>query len=216
MECNELIHNVKVFGLTDAVRRSKYADVADVVTATGTVTPATKFLGASPIGAGLDRFLSGIVVQFDLTLSKDAWAEIEHYEHLDIIGRQSTISAIQSFDLDSSYISYVDPRIVDIMHELQDDYNRLIVSDDPEDLPLAREAYLRLIYSNPVGCRLTAGISTNYLELKTIYLQHRHSKLPELRVFCSWIETLPQFDELILKSKLKNHRITREEIEGKE
>ena len=48
--------------------------------------------------------------------------------------------------------------------------NRLIVSDDPEDLPLTREAYLKLLYSNPVGCRLTAGISTNYLELKTIYL----------------------------------------------
>ena len=45
MECNELIHNVKVFGLTDAVRRSKYQDVADVVTATKTVTPTTKFLG---------------------------------------------------------------------------------------------------------------------------------------------------------------------------
>ena len=45
MEYNELIHNVKVFGLTDAIRRSKYADVADVVTATKTVTPTTKFLG---------------------------------------------------------------------------------------------------------------------------------------------------------------------------
>lgn len=63
------------------------------------------------------------------------------------------------FDLDSAYIEYVDPRMVAIMKELVDEYN---ANPTPEN-------YLKVLYSNPVGFRLTARMTTNYRQLKTIY-----------------------------------------------
>ena len=53
------------------------------------------------------------------------------------------------------------------------------------------ERYLQILYSNPCGFRLTARMTTNYRQLKTIYLQRRTHRLPEWRAFCAWIETLP-------------------------
>ena len=60
------------------------------------------------------------------------------------------------------------------------------------------ENYLTLLYNVPVGFRLTARMTTNYRQLKTIYYQRRHHKLPEWRFFCEWVETLPHFKELVL------------------
>ena len=59
-----------------------------------------------------------------------------------------------------------------------------------------KEDYLRLLYSNPCGFKLTARLTTNYRCLKTIYSQRKNHRLPEWREFCKWIETLP-YSELI-------------------
>ena len=67
------------------------------------------------------------------------------------------------------------------MKELADDYN-----GDPTD-----EKYLTLLYSNPVGFKLTARMTTNYRQLKTMYDQRRTHRLPEWRAFCKWVESLP-------------------------
>ena len=53
------------------------------------------------------------------------------------------------------------------------------------------ERYLQILYSNPCGFRITARMTTNYRQLKTIYLQRRTHRLPAWRAFCGWIETLP-------------------------
>ena len=37
-------------------------------------------------------------------------------------------------------------------------------------------------------------MTTNYRQLKTIYFQRRTHRLPEWRVFCELIETLPYAD----------------------
>lgn len=95
---------------------------------------------------------------------------------------------IAKFDLDEQYNNYVDPRMIEIMKELVQQYN-----DDPTP-----ENYLRILYSNPCGFRLTAGMTTNYRQLKTIYAQRKNHRLPEWREFCAWIETLPMAHELIL------------------
>ena len=78
--------------------------------------------------------------------------------------------------------------MVAIMNELKDTYNK---TQEKED-------YLRLLYSNPCGFKLTARMTTNYRQLKTIYHQRKNHRLPEWRVFCSWIEDLPHFKELCL------------------
>ena len=56
---------------------------------------------------------------------------------------------------------------------------------------LANQKYLELLYSNPAGFQLTARMTTNYQELRTIYFSRRTNRLPEWRAFCQWIETLP-------------------------
>ena len=56
--------------------------------------------------------------------------------------------------------------------------------------------YLQILYSNPCGFRLTARMTTNYRQLKTIYLQRRHHRLPEWRASCQWIETLPHSESI--------------------
>jgi hypothetical protein len=48
-----------------------------------------------------------------------------------------------------------------------------------------------------MGLELTARITTNYLQLKTIYAQRHNHKLEEWRDFCRFIESLPFAGELI-------------------
>jgi len=126
--------------------------------------------------------MTGIIVQFDLKYTVKAWTEAERYTFLDFISSQSTMHRIAKFDLDKQYITYTDPRIIEIMNELKDRYNE---SQDPED-------YLRLLYSNPCGFKLTAAMTTNYRQLKTIYAQRKTHRLPEWRALAAWIETLPE------------------------
>lgn len=95
---------------------------------------------------------------------------------------------IAKFDLANQYSEYTDPRSIEIVKELVDKYNE---TNAPED-------YLRILYSNPCGMKLRAGMVTNYRALKTVYSQRKNHKLPEWREFCKWIETLPMAKELIL------------------
>jgi hypothetical protein len=88
---------------------------------------------------------------------------------------------ITKFNLDEAYNEYVDERIIQIMKELVNHYNKTKL---PED-------YLRVLYSNPCGFELTAGMTTNYRQLKTIYAQRKGHRLPEWREFCNWIKKLP-------------------------
>ena len=64
-----------------------------------------------------------------------------------------------------------------------------------EDL---KNRYFEILYSNPCGFKLTAGMTTNYRQLRTIFSQRHNHRLPEWREFCAWIETLPMFKELCL------------------
>jgi hypothetical protein len=139
-------------------------------------------LAKSNIGSGHDNYLNGVIVQFDLTFTVKAWTEAERYHFFDFVSSQSTMHCITKFDLDKSYIKYVDQRMIDIMKEKVEQYNQ---TKDAED-------YLKVLYSNPCGFKLTARMTTNYRQLKTIYKQRKDHRLKdEWGVFCKWIETLP-------------------------
>lgn len=142
-------------------------------------------LAQSKSGSGDDNFLNGIIVQFDLTFSNKAWVELQRYHFIDFISSQSTMHRITKFNLDDAYNEFVDPRIVGIMKELVEAYNAKKPFDRSEG------DYLRILYSNPAGFQLTAGMTTNYRQLKTIYHQRKQHRLPEWREFCQWIKTLP-------------------------
>ena len=211
-----VISNVKVYGLEDAIKRAKYPMSTDVSKLNSELTNGIKSLGNSKKGEGHDQFLTGIIVQFDLTFTVKAWTEEERYHFIDFISSQSTMHRITKFNLDEAYIEYVDPRIIEIMKDKVSDYNYLcevlsptveksieinerFTEEDRESFEeLKKRKYLEIIYSNPCGFKLTAGMTTNYRQLKTIYSQRKNHKLPEWREFCSCVETLPMFKELCL------------------
>lgn len=176
-----IVTNVKVYGLEDSIKASKYPMSADISKLTDKLTSTAVSLAQSPKGEGHDNWLNGVVVQFDLTFSIKAWVEAERYHFFDFVSSQSTMHRIAAFDLDAAYIEYVDKLIIERMKELVAEYNAAPTPDN----------YLRVLYSNPCGMRLTARMTTNYRQLKTIYAQRKNHRLPEWREFCAWIEGLP-------------------------
>ena len=201
MNWQEVVSNVKIYGLEDSVRGSKYPMATDLSKVDETVTERTIQLAQAEAGSGHDNFLNGVIVQFDLTFSNKAWVEAERYHFLDFVSSQSTMHRITAFDLDQVYNSYVDPRIIAIMKEKTREYNELkadirALREEGKDTTtlddVAAQKYLEILYSNPAGFRLTARMTTNYRQLKTIYFQRRSHRLPEWRAFCKWIETLPR------------------------
>lgn len=184
----DIVTNVAVYGLDESVRASKYPMAVDVDAVDGTYTDTVYRLGNAPIGSGHDNFLNGIVVQFDLTFSLKAWTEMQRYHFIDFVSSQSTMHRIAKFDVEAQCNDYVDATTLFRLQQLVTIYKTNPTEDN----------YLRILYNIPTGLRLTARMTTNYRQLKTIYAQRKNHRLPEWREFCAWIETLPRFKELCL------------------
>ena len=181
-----VVTNVKIFGFEDSIKASKYPMAVDTLMCTPEITPTVRSLASADMGSGHDQFLTGIVVQFDLTFSIKAWTEAERYHFLDFVSSQSTMHKIAKMDVEKQCNKYVTTSTLGELKYLIDCYN-----DDP-----TAENYLKLLYNVPVGFRLTARMTTNYRQLKTIYHQRKNHRLPEWREFCEWIETLPMAKEI--------------------
>ena len=197
---NNIVSNFKVFGLEDSIKASKYPMSVDIDSLNSEITPTFRKLCKADVGSGHDQALTGIIVQFDLTFSIKAWTEAERYHFLDFVSSQSTMHRILKFNLVDQCNKYVDRRIIDIIQNKINEYNRLSSLKDYNSNreELLKELYLEILYNIPVGFKLTARMTTNYRQLKTIYYQRKNHRLPEWRSFCSWIEELPCFTELIL------------------
>ncbi len=183
---NNVVHNWKVFGLEDSVRASRYPMAVNVDDVAFGITDKVRKLANAPKGSGHDQFLTGIVVQFDLTFSIKAWVEAQRYHFLDFVSSQSTMHRIERFEPLMQCNEYVTPATIQEMIRLLEAYKA-----DPTD-----ENRLRLLYNIPTGFRLTARMTTNYRQLKTIYSQRRTHRLPEWREFCKWVEELPHSDSI--------------------
>lgn len=183
-----IIDNVKIYGLEESIKRAKYPMSVDVDKLNSELTKGIKALSNSKKGEGHDQWLTGVIVQFDLTYTIKAWTEAERYNWLNFISSQSTMHRISKFDIEKQVIHYVTQNTINEVNRLKNVYN-----ENPTD-----ENYLVLLYNVPVGFKLTAGMTTNYRQLKTIYSQRKTHRLPEWREFCAWIETLPMFKELCL------------------
>ena len=153
------------------------------------VVVRAKRLGKAPLGSGHDNDLNGCVAQFDLTFTVKAWTEAERYHFFDFVSSQSTMHRLQKMDVSKSCIEYVDSRVTDVVEELVRKYN-----ENP-----TLENRLKMLYSCPTGLKLTARMTTNYRQLKTIYHQRKNHTLPEWRRFCQQlVDEFPMFEELCL------------------
>ena len=180
----DIVSNWKVYGLEDSIKASKYPMSVDVNKCTPDITHRTHILAKCSPGTGHDQFLTGIICQFDLTLTIKAWVEAQRYHFLDFVSSQSTMHKIHNMSFDKQCISYVTPETIANCEKLLNEY-----SESP-----STEGFLKLIYNVPVGFRLTARMTTNFRQLKTIYQQRKTHRLPEWRWFCEWIEGLPCAD----------------------
>jgi hypothetical protein len=183
-----LVTNARVYNLGNAVRGSKLPMAVDREKPTEDITKMSKKLGSVKTGTGHDCYLKGILVVFDLTMSVKMSVQLQRYHFIDFVSSQSAMHKLSKFELDEQYVKYVDVRMIEIMKEKQAEYN---TNPTPEK-------YLELLYSNPCGFTLTGEMTTNYLQLKTIYQQRKNHRLDEWQALCEWIENLPYFKELVL------------------
>lgn len=201
------VSNVHVYGLDESIRAAKYPKAVELSGLTADLTDGIKACSTCPTGTGHDQFLAGIIVQFDLTLSEKAWTEFQRYKFADFISSCSTMHKLQNMSPRMQCNQYVDPRMIDVLNEKIMEYNRLLkcrkdglgVSDDT-----LKQARLEMLYNIPSGFELTARITTNYRQLKTMYQQRHNHILPDWHCICSWIETLPRFMELTQKGYVAN------------
>lgn len=184
-----IIENCEVYGLDRAVKSAKYPMAVDIDKLDSNVTNAIDRLAMTGTGEGHDQFLTGITVGFDLTCTIKMWTEIERYKFINFISSQSTMHRITKFNIRERCIEYTDKAIIEIVKLKIDRYNRMV--DEKADPKKLEELYLEVLYSVPVGFKLTAGIVTNYRQLKTIYQQRKKHRLPEWRELCEFLTTLP-------------------------
>lgn len=186
------IESTEVYGLNKAVIAS--GNAMRTVMANNLLDPTDKdfkraaLLGGTNPGEGHDNFLNGIIVQFDLYAPLYMWKQIQRYHFLDFVSSQSTMHRLLKFDVATQCVSDTDPVIVRRYQDLVADYNAA---------PDAAK-WRTLVASLPCGFVLGATMTTNYRQLKTIYLQRRNHKLKEWHDFCAWCETLPLFTTICL------------------
>lgn len=208
------IQNVQIYGLDESIYRSGYPMMKIPPTEeefniqtkiikldrnhSNYVNPHIKraIKLANAKGGGHNQFLTGIHVDFDLTISNKCWIEAERYVFLNFISSMSSMHRVAFFPIGDMCNKYVSNAKIAEVEKLQSKYNYI----DGEKFPEAKkEAYLELLYNIPSGFELMAGMTTNYRCLKNIYEQRRCHRLPDWHMFCNWIETLPMAEELIIR-----------------
>ena len=175
------LKNTKVYGIKETIEAcglpySKKGDIGIL-----------EKLGHSKIGSGHDTALKGILVQADITYPAYFSPQLQRYHWIDIISSESKMHTLTVRE--PEYNKYVYPYIIEGIQRGIEMYNR-----EP-----SYERYINILSNLPMGYEMTMRISTNYLQLKTIYFQRRNHKLKEdWGTLCAWIEELPLFKELIL------------------
>lgn len=192
------INNTQVYGINKAVIASGNPMRTVMSDNMGNFTEKDfsrmKMLGTTKAGEGHDQALVGIIVQFDLYAPLYMWKEIQRYHFLDFISSQSTMHRLAKFDVKSQCVADTDEVILQRYQELLEDYNTSHEEGEEE-----KRKWRTLVASLPCGFVLGATMTTNYRQLKTMYLQRKNHKLKEWHEFCSWCESLPYFKEFCIK-----------------
>ena len=153
-----------------------------------------KALGLVKAGSGHNSMFKGVtfnmVIDFPLYWLK----EYQRYHFTDIISSQSTMHKILEFNLDDMFTDEVDPRAIEIIKDLKEQYNL------EQDKDKKKVIWRRLINTLPDGFHMSMGITMNYLQAISIYEQRKNHKLKqEWGVLCQWFEDLPLFKMFMIK-----------------
>lgn len=178
------ISNVEVFGLVKSTYVSGYPMKIDIDEEEELINAFDRIgkLARAKSGSGHDNALKGIVVQFDIKYPQYFSMQLQRYGHIDIVSSQSKMHRITKMNIKESCNKYVTDEVISIIEKYKMEY--LL---DP-----TYERFMKIVSNLPMGFEMTMGISTNYLQLKTIYQQRKNHKLKEdWGEFCKAIEELP-------------------------
>lgn len=162
-------------------------------------------------GSGHQTFLSGIRVAFDIKYPNYISPELQRYHWVDIVTSSSKMHKLLKMDLDKACNKYVSTIVINELQKLIDDYNAMEKNNTAHGIFFLRDGnrieanthkacmyyqFMKIISNCPQGIELFMRVSTNYLQLKTIYAQRKHHKLNEdWGAFCDWVEQLPYAKE---------------------
>ena len=155
-----------------------------------------KALGLVKPGSGHNSMFKGVtfnmVIDFPLYWLK----EYQRYHFTDIISSQSTMHKILEFNLDDMFTDEVDPRAIEIIKDLKEQYNL------EQDKDKKKAIWRRLINTLPDGFHMSMGITMNYLQAISIYEQRKNHKLSEWSDdFVPFLLDLPLFKTFMIKDK---------------
>ena len=194
------VDNARVYGLEESIVASGYpmqvnTEDMENVDLTEKDYKRIKHLGNAVPGSGHDCFLKGIIVQFDLQVPEYIWRQLDRYHFIDYISSQSKMHRITKINLDSVCNRYVYDEVKEILKSIIDKY------EAETDTDKKKELFNEIIANTPAGLMLTARMTTNYLQLKSIINQRSNHKMQEWRYLCDWFKTLPMLEELVCKSR---------------
>jgi len=138
-------------------------------------------LGNAPQGSGHDCAIKGILVDHTVEARQDWWIQFLRYSFVQISSSTSKSHSIEKMAPEpESYTDEVDDEIIRKFLEYVEAYK-----EDKVD-------FNEVIANCPMGLTLTAGIQTNYMQLKTIYNQRKNHKSWEWQKYIDWIKKLPE------------------------
>jgi hypothetical protein len=195
-----LITNVKLYGLEESIYASGYpmlskpptekefesgvSDVAADIFMRGTVEAGAHVrralkLGSTAAGTGHNNFLKGIIVQMDVNAPQYWWQQAQRYHWFDFVSSMSKVHCLTKMDIDKMCDTTVtETAKLNLVGAIQD-YTEGKIDFDT------------MMCNVPMGLHLTARMTTNYLQLKTMYAQRQHHKSREWQRFCKCVTKLP-------------------------
>lgn len=186
------IENVRVYDIYDTIIESGFPHSSNPEYSEERAYRLSK----ARVGSGHDCFLKGIQVRFHLTADHSFWLQFMRYHFADIVSSESKMHSITNSELKFHPLVY--SSVISNVEEMIKNYNNY---DDGGYMYFQTSsktgAFEEIIMNCPIGLELKAGITTNYLQLKSIYNQRRTHKMSSWRQFCSWVETLPLAKKLI-------------------
>ena len=192
-----------------------------------------RHLGKAKPGSGHDCFLKGIQVQFDLQAPEYIWRQLDRYHFIDYVSSQSKMHMILKFDVDEMCNRYVTEEAVVNLKRYIDQYNnfdwyvemykknyiedcklRKIEPDENwehtiklrngDEIEFCKEHLFKIIVANiPCGFMLTARLTTNYLQLKSIINQRSNHKMQEWHYITDWMKNLPLVKDIVYNPEPK-------------
>ena len=154
-------------------------------------------LASAPDGSGHRNFCSGILVSFNITGTQVFWMQMERYHFVQIVSSMSKMHRLKKI-VESKFSKPRDP------NDVINSDTWLFLYELMQDVEAKKKPEEALIYECPMGLELTARVTTNYLQLRTIYAQRKNHKLKEWRDFCEWIASLPYAREFITLENTEN------------